>query len=131
MIRKTGIFAGTLFLLTPFLMGQGTQNQSQPRFPEDTLAPVQLVAWTWMQKPQPMWQPLPLPNNAILPAGQDVNCQKEPQTAQIFVGKIKIVKDGDQLVFETANGNSLSPEEPKRGCEAIRRYGNEDQRYSR
>ena len=51
-------------LTMPFAFGQ--QAQPNPRLPDD-VAGQQLIAWSWMQKPQPAPQPMP-PKDA--PAAQ-------------------------------------------------------------
>jgi hypothetical protein len=66
------MFALVLSALTPLLAGQQARNPANPdfsgsSFSTDALAPQQLIAWTWMQSPQPMPQPVPPDNGAPQP----------------------------------------------------------------
>lgn len=103
MIRKACIFAGTLLVLTPFLAGQDQQIQSSRRFPADDLAPGQLIAWTWMQRPQPMPQ-VPSQTDNIPPTQSTYSSGNSQQrdTKPTFIGKIET--QGNQLVFRTTDG---------------------------
>jgi Protein of unknown function (DUF5818) len=103
MIRKACIFAGTFLVLTLSLIGQDQKIQSSRRFPADDLAPGQLIAWTWMQQPQPMPQ-LPRqadnipPTQSTSPSGNS----QERDTKPTFIGKIEM--QGNQLIFRTTDG---------------------------
>jgi hypothetical protein len=103
MIRKACIFAGTLLVLTLSLTGQDQKIQSSRRFPADDPAPGQLIAWTWMQQPQPMPQ-LPRqadnipPTQSTSPSGNS----QERGTKPTFIGKIEM--QGNQLIFRTTDG---------------------------
>jgi Protein of unknown function (DUF5818) len=106
MLRKTWMFVFSLLVLTPLLTAQ-EQIQSNRPSPDDSAAARQLVAWSWMQKPQPMPQPLPPPDN--LPPAQKLsrsgNPQAHPQGAtRSFVGEI--VREGDRFVLRTSEGAS-------------------------
>lgn len=104
MNRTMSMFGGALLFLAPFLVGQNQQTQWRPSFREDSLSARQLIAWTWMQQPQPLPQNLPPPDKSIPPADQTPT-----QTAnlrdgnQIFIGKI--ASSGDRLVLQTPDGN--------------------------
>jgi hypothetical protein len=103
MVSKTCMFALCLLVLSPFLTAQEEQSQSNRSFPEDTLAAGQLVAWSWMQKPQPLPQPVPAPGN--LPPAQKLSQSGQPQeTREIFIGKI--VQDRDRLSLRTSGGTT-------------------------
>lgn len=112
MSRKTTLFAGALLALTPFALAQEQQGQATPRFPEDVLASQQLIAWSWMQKPQPAPQPLPPPDKAVPQPGQQTappsNPQAEP-TKQTFTGKI--LKDGDRYVLKVSGNTTYQLDE--------------------
>ena len=108
MNRKTSLFAGMLLGLTPFLLGQEPQNRQAPRSEEDILGSQQLVAWSWLQNPRPVPQPLPPPDkSAPQPDPQTQQpppSQSQPPTpTQNFTGKI--VKDGEKYVLK-ASGTS-------------------------
>lgn len=103
MIRKACILAGSLLVLAPFLVAQGQQIQSSGRFPADNLAPGQLIAWTWMQRPQPMPQLPSQPDNVPPAQAAPPSGNSQPQHIQpTFTGKIEM--QGDQLVFRTTEG---------------------------
>jgi Protein of unknown function (DUF5818) len=113
MNRRTSMFTGVLLALAPFAFGQEPQTQTGPGFSRDLLASQQLIAWTWMQKPQPAPQPLPPPDKGIpqpdQPATKPANPQAQQQTPsqaqnQTFTGKI--VKDGDKYVLRVAGNTS-------------------------
>lgn len=104
MLRKTWMFVFSLLVLTPFLTAQ-EQIQSNRPSPDGSAAVRQLVAWSWMQKPQPMPQPLPPPDD--LPPAQKLSRSGNPQpqgATQSFVGEI--VREGDWFVFKTFEGAS-------------------------
>jgi hypothetical protein len=102
MNRSTSIFAALIVTLSPFAIAQ----ESQTGFVEDTLATRELIAWTWMQKPQPTPQPIPPPDKGIpqpgrqteQPSPQQHQEESQPQS-QAFTGKI--VKDGDKYVLKS------------------------------
>ncbi len=103
MNRSTNIFAALFVTLAPFAIAQ----ESHSGFVEDTLATRELIAWTWMQKPQPTPQPIPPPDKGIpqpdqqtaQPSPQQHQEESQPQS-QTFTGKI--VKDGDKYVLKSS-----------------------------
>ena len=105
MIRSTIIFAALIVTLGPFAAAQ----QSQSGFVADTLASQQLIAWTWMQKPQPTPQPIPPPDKGIPQPDQQAqqpSSPKQPEEAgqpqsQTFTGKV--VKVGDKYVLKSSD----------------------------
>ena len=122
------MLTGVLLVLAPFALGQEPQNQTSPSFSQDLLASQQLIAWSWMQKPQPTPQPLPPPDKGIPqpdpPATQPPTPPAQQQAPsrvqnQTFTGKI--VKDGDKYIlkaagdttYQLADQNSLKPYEDK------------------
>jgi hypothetical protein len=103
MNRSTSIFAALLLTLAPFAVAQ----ESQSGLVEDTLASRELIAWTWMQKPQPTPQPIPPPDKGIPQPDQQTeqpsNSQRQESgqsQSQTFTGKI--VKDGDKYVLKSS-----------------------------
>lgn len=110
MNRKTSMLTAALLVLAPFVAGQEAQNR--PRFSEDSLTSQQLIAWTWMQKPQPTPQPLPPPDKGIPQPDKQTDQPTNPVPQhgatsqaqnQTFMGKI--VKAGDKYVLKSA-GNT-------------------------
>jgi hypothetical protein len=104
MNRSTSIFAALIITLAPFAVAQGTHSG----FVEDNLSSRELIAWTWMQKPQPAPQPIPPPDKGIPQPGQQTEEPSSPQQhqeagqpqSQTFTGKI--VKDGDRYVLKSS-----------------------------
>jgi hypothetical protein len=112
------MFAGALLVLAPLALGQESQNQTSPRFSPDLPASQQLIAWSWMQKPQPAPQPLPPPDRAMPQPGQPptqpgntpAQQQSPSQTQnQSFTGKI--VKDGDKYVLRVSGKTTYQLDE--------------------
>ena len=104
MNRSTSIFAALIITLAPFAVAQ----ESHSGFVEDNLASRELIAWTWMQKPQPTPQPIPPPDKGIPQPDQQTEEPSSPQQhqeadqphSQTFTGKI--VKDGDKFVLKSS-----------------------------
>src|SRR5258708_38886918 len=101
MQRVTRVFAGLLFVLAmiPMMFSQG-HNQPKPAMPSGILGP-QLIAWSQVQKPQPVSQPLPVSDRSVEQLTQDrgqatsatsQEPPRQPPTAQTLTGTI--VKDG-------------------------------------
>lgn len=102
--RCTSIFAALIFTLAPFAVAQ----ESRSGFVEDKLASRELIAWSWMQKPQPAPQPIPPPDKGIPQPDRQTEQPSNPQQhqeagqpqSQTFTGKI--VKDGDKYVLKSS-----------------------------
>jgi len=125
MNRMTNWCAGLLLAMTPLAFG--VQPQQSPRSPEDTLATQQLIAWSWLQKPQPAPQPLP-PRDTPLPQpgpqDQQPKPPADPQAQQIptqsFTGKI--VKDSGKYVLKVASNTTYQLD----GQDSLKQYENQD-----
>ena len=118
MNRKTSLVAAMLLTVTPFVLGQSSRNASGEGFSEDALGSQQLIAWSWMQKPQPAPQPLPPPDKGIpqpdpqttQPANPQAPQQSpSPTQTQSFTGKI--VKDGDKYILKAAGNTTYQLDE--------------------
>jgi hypothetical protein len=109
MKRETSLLASLIFLLAtaPLMFAQDPQIQPSPALPPDVLGP-QLIAWSQLQKPQPVPQPLPPPDRPIQqPDSQSANppAQQEQQpVAPTFMGTI--VKDGTRYVLKVSRNNT-------------------------
>jgi hypothetical protein len=109
MKRETSLLASLIFLLVtgPLMFAQDPQTQPSPALPPDVLGP-QLIAWSQLQKPQPVPQPLPPPDRPIQqPDSQSANppAQQEQQpVAPTFMGTI--VKDGTRYVLKVSKNNT-------------------------
>jgi hypothetical protein len=110
MKRETSLLAtlGFLLAIAPFMFAQDLQTQPSPVLPSDILGP-QLIAWSQLQKPQPVPQPLPPPDRPVQqPAqqqGQPANPPAQPQPAtQAFTGTI--VKAGNAYVLKVSSNSA-------------------------
>jgi hypothetical protein len=111
MKRETSLLATLIFALAtvPLMCTQDLQSQSSPGLPSNILGP-QLIAWSQLQKPQPMPQPLPPPDRPVQQpdqqadrqAAQPANPPAQPQQpgAQTFTGTI--VKDGSTYLLKVS-----------------------------
>src|SRR6266436_3738691 len=66
MKRRTSLLAALVFLSAtlPSALTQDLRGQPSPVLPSDILGP-QLIAWSQLQKPQPVPQPLPPPDRPM------------------------------------------------------------------
>lgn len=122
MHRETMLFAGLLFLLTPFLLAQEPQSQAISRLPEDAPTGRQLVAWSQLQKPKPVPQPLPPSDSHPDPQlGQPPDPHGGRQSPnQTFTGKI--VRDGEKYVLKDPSNTTYQLDD-QTGTE---KYQNQD-----
>lgn len=108
-------------LTMPLVFGQ--QPQPSPRLPDDVAAQ-QLIAWSWMQKPQPAPQPMP-PKEAPVPQADDSRQTPDPQSqtqpTQTFTGKI--VREGTRYVLKVASNNAYQLDD-----QDLKQYENQDVR---
>jgi len=105
-MNRTLIFLAVFVLcLTVSLDAQNGSSVSQSS--ENTPAPRQLIAWSTLQKPHPVPQPLPPPDTPVPQPDQSTGSPKpaDPQTqqtpAQTFVGRIS--KTGNGYVLEVTS----------------------------
>jgi glucan-binding YG repeat protein len=100
MKRETGSLAAFVFFLAtaPLLFSQNQAGKPSPTLPSEILGP-QLIAWSQVQKPQPVSQSdqaaQPSQNQAQEPT------QQEP-TAQTLTGTV--IKDGGRYFLKVSNG---------------------------
>src|ERR1700726_1135908 len=111
MKRRTCLLATLTFVLgtVSLIYAQDLKSQPRPALPTDILGP-QLIAWSQLQKPQPVPQPLPPPDRPVAqpdqqpdrPEAQPANPQGQPQkpAEQTFTGTI--VKDGSTYVLKVS-----------------------------
>jgi len=125
MNRMTNWHTAFLLVMTPLAFGQ--EGQQTPQFPEDALAPRQLIAWSYLQKPQPAPQPLP-PRDTPIPQADPQDQQAKPpadpqnqQTpTQAFTGKI--VKDAGRYVLRVASNTTYQLD----GQADVKQYENQE-----
>lgn len=103
MNRTTSLAAALIVGTSSVVFGQ--QFQSTPSFPDEGTSG-RLVAWSWMQKPQPTPQPLP-PRDTPIPQPDQQTTRPVPDPAQqeapaqSFMGKI--LRDGSNFVLKANN----------------------------
>jgi len=112
-ISPLGILVFLLMTL-PLMSAQDPQIQRSPALPPDILGP-QLIAWSQLQKPQPVLQPLPLPDRPIRqPDLQPANSapqQKQPADP-VFVGAI--TQDGARYVLKVSSNSAYQLDDQDR-----------------
>ena len=91
-MRKTSIVAAAGLAFCPLVLAQETPKQHSPALPAEILGPP-LVAWSQLQKPHPVSQPIPPPDRVgQQPTGQPASSQAQralpPDAAQTFAGTI-------------------------------------------
>ncbi len=110
MKRETGLFVA-VFLLCAAVPLIGAQTKTRSELPPDVVGP-QLIAWSEVQKPQPVPQPLPPPNRPEQPDAQPEQpasappqaAQPTPQAAQTFTGTIE--KSAGTYVLKVSANNA-------------------------
>ena len=110
MKRETRLLAALVFVLgtVPLICTQDLQSQPSPALPSDILGP-QLIAWSQLQKPEPVPQPLPPPDRPGQQPDQQTaqpehpQAQPQPPAAQTFTGTI--VKDGSRYILKVSSKN--------------------------
>jgi hypothetical protein len=110
MKRETSLLAMLICLLgtVPPMLAQDLRGQPSPALPSDILGP-QLIAWSQLQKPQPVPQPLPPPERPIPQTAQQAQpsnppAQPQPPAPQTFTGTI--VKDGSRYVLKASSNSA-------------------------
>jgi hypothetical protein len=111
MKRETRLLAALVFALGTVLLtsAQDSRTQPNPVLPPDILGP-QLIAWSQLQKPEPVPQPLPPPDRPVQQPDQHAEqqpanpqAQPQPPAAQTFTGTI--VKDGSRYILKVSSKN--------------------------
>jgi hypothetical protein len=116
MKRKTSLLlAGVLFLATaPVTLAQDLRTQT-PQLPSDILGP-QLIAWSQLQKPQPVSESARRARQADQSPGQAANppAEQQPQSPaeQTLTGTI--VKDGDRYILKVWNTSAYELDDQDR-----------------
>jgi hypothetical protein len=108
---ETSRLTTLVFLLAalPLALAQDLQAPPSPATPPYILGP-QLIAWSQLQKPQPIPQPLPPPDRPVqqadpqAPQPQYPPAQRQQPAEQTFTGTI--VKSGTKYVLKVS-GNGV------------------------
>ncbi|MFZ0773917.1 MAG: DUF5818 domain-containing protein [Candidatus Sulfotelmatobacter sp.] len=98
------------------MLAQDLQGRPSPASPSDILGP-QLIAWSQLQKPQPVPQPLPPPDRPISQPAQQTQptnppAQEQQPVAQTFKGTI--VKDGSRYVLKVPSNTAYQLDDQKK-----------------
>ena len=88
------------------LLAQSVSHNSDPSTPSEILGP-QLIAWSQVQRPQPLSQPTPSPSPASQQPGQ-----AQTPAAQTFTGTI--MKNGDKYILKSAGTNVYQLDDQER-----------------
>lgn len=104
-MRKTFIVTAAVLALSPLVSAQDLLKQPSPALPADIVGPP-LVAWSVLQKPHPIPEPLPPPDNRgdQSQAAQPAASQAQPPSAQSFTGTI--AKDSGHFVLKISENVS-------------------------
>ena len=107
-MRKTSILAAAGLAFSPLLLAQETPKQHSPTLPAEILGPP-LVAWSQLQKPRPVSQPIPPPDRVDQPlTGQPALSRAQQASpldaAQTFAGSI--VKDNGKYVLKVSESTA-------------------------
>jgi hypothetical protein len=127
MTRETSLLAAVALLTfsAPLMFSQGVQRQPSPVPPSEILGP-QLIAWSQVQKPQPVPAPLPPPDRPVQSEQQTGQAGSQtPQapaaqqpTAQTLTGTI--IKDGGRYLLKVSSSTTtyeLDDQEPAKRYE--------------
>jgi len=110
--RETSLLAGLLLGVTPFLLGQEPNSQNIPT--EDAVAVRQLIAWSRLQRPQPVPQPLPQPDAHPdpQPAQPRSPHTRQETPTQVFVGMI--VRDAGRYTLNVSGNVTFQLDDQNR-----------------
>ena len=107
-MSRTKLLAIAFFAAIPFAL---TAQQATPQTPEDAFTTRDLIAWSHLQTPQPVPQPLPSDEARAPQPEQPRDQQSRPpadphsqqQPAFRVIGTV--VKDGGEYVLQVAHAN--------------------------
>ncbi|HEX3822612.1 MAG TPA: hypothetical protein VHW45_19930 [Candidatus Sulfotelmatobacter sp.] len=121
MCRTANLVASLFFLAASLAIGQ--EAQPTHPFPEDAFTTRDLVAWSYLQTPQPAPQPTPPPDDHLPRPDQQRISQPE---ALLFVGKV--VKDSGTYTLQVSNSIYLLDGNVGAGNEnqTVKVIGNQD-----
>ncbi len=112
MEKRASLSLIAAFLSSAVWAQSSNRESSNPALPGDILGP-QLVAWSQMQTPHPVPQPLPGTKRPDPQAPVPSNPQAEQPASQSFIGTIK--KDAGMYVLKTSDGGVYQIDDQARG----------------
>ena len=121
MKRETSSLAAfaLLTLAAPLMFSQDLQRKASPVPPSEILGP-QLIAWSQMQKPQPVPAPLPPPDRPVqseqqsgqaVPHTSQEPAQQQP-AAQTLTGTV--VKDSGRYILKVSGSSTYELDDQER-----------------
>lgn len=108
-----------LFATAPVMLSQVLQSKPSPAPPSEILGP-QLIAWSQMQKPQPVPEPLPPPDRPVQQSepqtGRSAETAQEPPQQQPAAQTLSgtIVKDGSRYVLKVSSNSTYELDDQDR-----------------
>ena len=120
-MKRTSWWAALVFLLAPssVMLSQVLQSKPSPAPPSEILGP-QLIAWSQMQKPQPVPEPLPPPDRPVQQSepqtGRSAETAQEPPQQQPAAQTLSgtIVKDGSRYVLKVSRNSTYELDDQDR-----------------
>jgi hypothetical protein len=100
-----------LFATTPVMFSQDLQGSPSPVLPSEILGP-QLIAWSQVQKPQPVTEPLPSSDRAAQSEEAQEPPPQQPAAAQTLTGTI--IKDGSRYVLKVSSSSTYQLDDQDR-----------------
>jgi hypothetical protein len=107
MKREIGVLALVFATATPLMFSQAKEKNPSPVTPSEFLGP-QLIAWSQVQKPQPVAEPLPQSDRVAQQAGQSSEKAPEPPQQQPGAHTLTgtIVKDSGRYVLKVSSSST-------------------------
>ena len=114
MKRESISLAALVFLLAtvPPIFSQDLKGKPSPALPSQILGP-QLIAWSQVQEPQPLTEPVRRADQQSAQTAQEPP-QQQP-AAQTLTGTI--IKDGNRYVLKVSNGTAYQLDDQDRARE--------------
>jgi len=120
MKRETSLVAALVFLFAtaPLMFSQDLQGRPSPALPAEVLGP-QLIAWSQVQKPQPVPEPLPPPDRPVQSepeSRRSANPAQDPPKQQPAVQTLTgtIIKDGSRYVLKVSGASTYQLDDQDR-----------------
>ncbi|HXM65577.1 MAG TPA: DUF5818 domain-containing protein [Candidatus Acidoferrum sp.] len=107
-MKRENWLAPLMFILltTPLMFSQRVQSKPSPAPPPDVLG-AQLIAWSQVQKPQPLAQ-----QSEPSPSTTHQNSAQQPPAAQTITGTI--IKDAGRYVVKVSSNTSYELDDQER-----------------
>ena len=121
-MRQSSLLPALVFLLAsaPLMFSQSFEGKPSPSLTSEIPGP-QLIAWSQVQKPQPVPQPLPPPDRPVQQSADQPEpsasapsqeLPKQQPAAQTLTGTI--VKDGSRYILKVSSSNTYELDDQDR-----------------